>query len=137
MQSTVFNPVLFIILKDDCGKRTQRETDGIILGYDNGLTLVIEMKRALHYFVAAWDKVLMARRMKVSRENTEVNLVGREHEEMHIVLGKEVLKQVDHFKNLGVCFGTSNDVTLDLNFKIPPLHHSPAHKHIQTSITLC
>lgn len=37
---------------------------------------------------------------------------------MDIVLEDGVLKQVDHFKYLRVCFRTGNEITLELNHRI-------------------
>ena len=117
-QGSVLSPLLFIIFMDYCGRLVRRETNGEILGYADDLALIAETGEALQNFVAVWDEVLNAKGMKISKEKTEVMLLSKEQEEMDVVIGGSVLKQVDWFEYLGVYFGTGNDMILELNHRI-------------------
>jgi hypothetical protein len=114
-QGSVLSPILFITFMDYCGKAMRRRENGEIFGYADDLALVADAREVLREMIDAWNDVLKMNGMKINVDKTEVMVMGKEQENLNMILDERELKQTDNFKYLGVSFGSENSATRELD----------------------
>jgi hypothetical protein len=116
-QGSVLSPILFITFMDYCGKMAQRRVNGEIFGYADDLALFADTEEILQDMIGAWNDILNAVGMKINTDKTEVMVMGKMQENLNVRVGGRALKQSDHFKYLGVCFGSENSASRELDVR--------------------
>lgn len=74
----------------------------------------METEEDFHRLTAVLDEISTVKGIKINKGKPEIMLLGREQLEVNIWMGDEILKPTERFKYLGICFGSENDMTIEL-----------------------
>ena len=90
-------------------KELEEETDArpLVLAYADNIAVVTDSWEDLQYEMENWNNVLNRHKMQMNVAKTEVMQVSRVQEGEVVLEGRQ-LKQVEHFKYLGVEFCEDN-----------------------------
>src|SRR6201990_486453 len=102
----------------------QRRVNGEIFGYADDLALFADTEEILQDMIGAWNDILNAVGMKIYTDKTEVILMGKMQENLSVRVVGRALKQSDHFKYLGVCFGSENSTSRELDVRLGKFNSS-------------
>jgi Reverse transcriptase (RNA-dependent DNA polymerase)/Endonuclease-reverse transcriptase len=122
-QGSVLSPLLFVLLMDQVLKQAEREmgTEGDHSGtfaYADDVGLVTCSEAELQQTINIWCKVLTNSGLKLNVSKSEVMVVSRQSEKLHIDAGGQELKQVEQFKYLGVTFDSTATKETAINERI-------------------
>ena len=85
-QDSVLSPLLFILYMDKCMREIHEEEEerSITLAYADDEAVITDTQEDLQAALMKWNDVMTANGMKISKEKTEVMVISRTPEEIHI-----------------------------------------------------
>ena len=106
----MLSPLLFILYMDRIIKdiEGERNMNPLVLAYADDIAIVANSWEDLQTEMDKWNDVLNRYRMQMNIAKTEVMCVDRGRVEGRIEVEGQQLKQIEHFKYLGVEFCENN-----------------------------